>query len=196
MAFVTYILLSTLIAGLNGRFDPTLLGITTTNASLIILLELLLLWLGKYLLNIQSESQIYDLVAYSGYKFVGVIVTVAVGAALSGGGSKAGGWIGWAVFAYAFNANAFFLVRNSPLLPSHPSLPSPPCPPLPPLPSPSPTNHAPPKRLSRLIAHEHAAPQPKIRPPPLRLLARYPGRGHANHRPRPEITKNAVSVCV
>lgn len=116
MAFVTYILLSTMIAGLNGRFEPQLLGLTFSNASVIILLELVVLWLGRYFLNINSESQIYDLVAYSGYKFVGVIVTMGVsailnaGAAGAKGGGKGHGWIGWGVFAYCFMANAFFLV--------------------------------------------------------------------------------------
>jgi hypothetical protein len=109
MAFVTYTLLSTLLAGVNGTFEPQLLGITFSNASVIILLELVVLWLGKYFLNIQSESQIYDLVAYSGYKFVGVIVTIAV-AALFNHGMGTGGWVGWTVFAYTFMANAFFLV--------------------------------------------------------------------------------------
>lgn len=111
MAFVTYILLSTLIAGLNGRFEPQLLGITFSNASIIICLELLVLWLGRYFLNISSESQIYDLVAYSGYKFVGVIVTIAF-AAVFNRGRGTGGWVGWATFAYTFLANAFFLLRS------------------------------------------------------------------------------------
>lgn len=109
MAFVTYILLSTLLAGLHGKFEPQLLGITFSNASVIILLELVVLWLGRYFLNISSESQIYDLVAYSGYKFVGVIVTIALSAA-SNAGKGTGGWIGWGVFGYTFMANAFFLV--------------------------------------------------------------------------------------
>ena len=109
MAFVTYILLSTLIAGLNGKFEPQLLGITFSNASVIILLELAVLWLGRYILNIQSESQIYDLVAYSGYKFVGVILTIAI-AAVVNGGKGTGGTVGWIVFGYTFMANAFFLV--------------------------------------------------------------------------------------
>lgn len=109
MAFVTYILLSTLIAGLNGKFEPQLLGITFSNASVIILLELVVLWLGRYFLNISSESQIYDLIAYSGYKFVGVIVTVGVSSAVNAG-SGTGGWVGWTIFGYTFMANAFFLV--------------------------------------------------------------------------------------
>jgi protein transport protein YIF1 len=114
MAFVTYVLLTTLIAGLNGKFEPQLLGITFSNASMVIVLELAVLWLGRYFLNISSESQIYDLVAYSGYKFVGVIVTIAV-AAMMNGGRGTGGYVGWVVFGYTFLANAFFLV--SPLTP-------------------------------------------------------------------------------
>lgn len=131
MAFVTYILLTTLLAGLSGAFEPALLGLTFSNAAVIIGLELLVLWLGRYFLSISSESQIYDLVAYSGYKFVGVIATVATSAVVgawrrmasgsknpaAGAGSGAG-WIGWVVFGYTFLANAFFLV-------SFPSSPSP-----------------------------------------------------------------------
>ena len=109
MAFVTYILLSTLIAGLNGKFEPQLLGITFSNAAVIICLELVVLWLGRYFLNISSESQIYDLVAYSGYKFVGVIATVGLSAVFKAG-QGTGRWVGWGVFAYTFMANAFFLV--------------------------------------------------------------------------------------
>jgi len=109
MAFVTYILLSTLLAGLRGAFRPELLGLTATNAFAVVVIELLLLKLGTYLLNISNESQWLDLVAYSGYKFVGVIATVAVAGVFSGGRGT-GGWIGWAVFGYTFMANAFFLV--------------------------------------------------------------------------------------
>ena len=107
MAFVTYILLSTLLAGLHGKFEPQLLGLTFSNASVIIVLELVVLWLGRYFLNISSESQIYDLIAYSGYKFVGVIVTMCISAML---GPSRGGWLSWTVFGYTFLANAFFLV--------------------------------------------------------------------------------------
>lgn len=105
MAFVTYILLSTLLAGIHGAFRPELLGLTATNAFAVVIIELILLKLGTYLLNISNESQWLDLVAYSGYKFVGVILTVAVSGIFSG--VK---WISWLTFAYAYAANAFFLV--------------------------------------------------------------------------------------
>jgi hypothetical protein len=109
MAFVTYILLATLLAGLRGAFRPELLGMTATNAFAVVIIELLLLKLGTYLLNISNESQWLDLVAYSGYKFVGIIFTIALSAAITGGNGK-GGYIGWVVFAYTYMANAFFLV--------------------------------------------------------------------------------------
>jgi hypothetical protein len=110
MALVTYILLSTLVAGLRGAFQPELLGYTATFAFIIVSFEIVLLKLGCYLLSISNESQLLDLVAYSGYKFVGAIVTVFVSEVLSSG-KGTGGWVGWTVFSYTFLANALFLVR-------------------------------------------------------------------------------------
>lgn len=109
MAFVTYILLSTLLAGLRGAFHPELLGLTATTAFAVVIFEILGLKLGCYLLSISNESQLLDLVAYSGYKFVGIIVTLVVSEILNRGRGT-GGWIGWTVFTYTFLANAFFLV--------------------------------------------------------------------------------------
>lgn len=112
MAFVTYILLSAVIAGLRGEFQPELLGYTATTAFAIVIFEILGLKLGCYLLSISNESQVFDLLAYSGYKFVGIIVTVLVSEIISGGKGSAG-WIGWTVFGYTFLANALFLVSSS-----------------------------------------------------------------------------------
>ena len=124
MAFVTYILLSTLIAGLRGAFHPELLGVTATTAFVVVIIEIGALKLGTYILSISNESQLLDLVAYSGYKFVGIIVTLVVSELMHGFmGSKpslgtatgsqrsTGSWLSWVVFLYCFLANAFFLVR-------------------------------------------------------------------------------------
>lgn len=111
MAFVTYILLSAVIAGLRGAFQPELLGYTATAAFAIVFVEIMGLKLGCYLLSISNESQLFDLVAYSGYKFVGIIVTVLV-SEIMGGGEGGAGWIGWTVFTYTFLANALFLVSS------------------------------------------------------------------------------------
>ena len=99
MALVTYILLSTLLAGLQGQFQPELLGYNASKAGVVIILELVFLKLGSYFLNISSESQLLDLVAYSGYKFVGVIMTLIM-AELVNRGHGNGGWIGWTIFFY------------------------------------------------------------------------------------------------
>ena len=114
MAFVTYILLSSVLAGLRGEFQPELLGYTATTAFAIVIFEILGLKLGCYLLSISNESQVFDLLAYSGYKFVGIIVTLIVSEIVSGGKGSAG-WIGWVVFGYTFLANAFFLVSSAAL---------------------------------------------------------------------------------
>ncbi|KAI9880972.1 MAG: hypothetical protein M1830_009466 [Pleopsidium flavum] len=111
MAFVTYILLSTLLAGLRGAFHPELLGLTATTAFAVVIFEILGLKLGCYLLSISNESQLLDLVAYSGYKFVGIIVTLVVSEILNRG-TGTGGWVGWTIFTYTFLANAFFLLRS------------------------------------------------------------------------------------
>ena len=110
MALVTYILLSTVLAGLRGSFHPELLGSITTTAIAVVIFEIVLLKVAMYILNITNDSQLMDLVAYSGYKFVGIIVTLALSEILSGGNGT-GGLIGWSIFLYTFLANAFFLVR-------------------------------------------------------------------------------------
>ena len=112
MAFVTYILLSTLLAGLRGAFHPEVMGLTATAAFAIVAMEILGLKFGTYILSISNDSQLLDLVAYSGYKFVGVIVTLVVAEILNRG-TGTGGWVGWTVFTYTFLANAFFLVSSA-----------------------------------------------------------------------------------
>lgn len=109
MALVTYILLSAMLAGFRGSFHPELLGSITTTALAVMLFEILCLKVAMYLLSISNDSQLLDLVAYSGYKFVGIIVTMVASEILTPGRGT-GGWVGWTVFTYTFLANAFFLV--------------------------------------------------------------------------------------
>ena len=111
MALVTYILLSAMLAGLRGAFQPELLGYFASFAFVIVVVEIVLLKLGCYLLSISNESQLLDLIAYSGYKFVGAIVTIVISEIFSAG-KGTGGWTGWTVFTYTFLANALFLVSH------------------------------------------------------------------------------------
>lgn len=117
MAFVTYILLSTVLAGIHGSFDPKLLGEVFFSAMIIIGLELSVLWLGSYLLSIPSSSTSYsnwvERLSYASYKFVSLSLVLLLSEIFNkkrGGGT--GGWIGWSVFIYAYLANGLFLLRS------------------------------------------------------------------------------------
>ncbi|KAH9914181.1 YIF1-domain-containing protein [Epithele typhae] len=108
MALVTYILLAALYSGLNSRFHPEILGITASKALAVVLLDFCFVKAGCYILNIPGglSSQVLDLLAYGGYKFVGVIITL-VGALLGLGSS-----VYLLVFLYTFFSTAFFLLRS------------------------------------------------------------------------------------
>ncbi|KAK2731637.1 hypothetical protein FQN55_004533 [Onygenales sp. PD_40] len=111
MALLTYIILSTALAGLRGSFHPELLGSITTTAIAVVIFEILCLKIAMYILNINNDSQLLDLMAYSGYKFVGIIATLVSSEVLTPG-QGTGSWVGWTVFTYTFLANAFFLLRS------------------------------------------------------------------------------------
>jgi hypothetical protein len=111
MAFITYILLSTVLAGMRGSFHPELLGSTTSTALFVVVFEIVVLKIAMYLLSITNDSQLLDLVAYSGYKFVGVIITLFLAEIVTGGGGT-NNWAGWVLFLYTWYANAFFLVSQ------------------------------------------------------------------------------------
>ncbi|KAF8623762.1 hypothetical protein AX15_006204 [Amanita polypyramis BW_CC] len=106
MALVTYVLLCALYSGLRGSFHPKVLGESASRALGVLMIDFCFVKLGCYFLNVQGSSQVVDLVAYGGYKFVGVIL------ALTAGFLKAPYPLWSLVFIYAFLANAFFLLRS------------------------------------------------------------------------------------
>ncbi|KAF7324841.1 WD-REPEATS-REGION domain-containing protein [Mycena kentingensis (nom. inval.)] len=106
MALVTYILLCALDSGVHARFHPQVLGESATRAIMVVILDFLFLQLGCYFLNVQSTSQSIDVIAYGGYKFVGVIIIILAGFL------QIGGVLGWIAYVYFITANAFFLMRS------------------------------------------------------------------------------------
>ncbi|UZJ52861.1 hypothetical protein CBS101457_002181 [Exobasidium rhododendri] len=106
MSVVTYVLLVSVIRGIESRFHPEVLGLVLSRALGIIFFEFILIKLGCYLLNIVGEHTVVDLLAYSGYKFVGVILTLLIGL------MKLGRLSYWSIWAYTTAANAFFLLRS------------------------------------------------------------------------------------
>jgi hypothetical protein len=73
MALVTYILLAALQTGLQERFHPKVLGESASRALAVVLLDFAFVKIGCYFLNVQGSSQVVDLIAYGGYKFVGYV---------------------------------------------------------------------------------------------------------------------------
>jgi hypothetical protein len=115
MAFVTYILLSAFLSGIQGHFSPEDFSVTASYAFAVVIFEMVVIKLGCYLLSIGGQGQVLDLVAYGGYKFVGIVVTMLVRLAGILGrreGEKKGWgrWIEWSVFMYCFLGLGFFMV--------------------------------------------------------------------------------------
>jgi hypothetical protein len=64
------VLLMGYIAGLNGRFQPDILGMTASYAMATILFELIVIRLGVYVVGSSTEPpELLDLLAYTAYKF-------------------------------------------------------------------------------------------------------------------------------
>ncbi|CAG7851831.1 Protein transport protein yif1 AltName: Full=Heavy metal resistance factor 1; AltName: Full=YIP1-interacting factor 1 [Serendipita indica DSM 11827] len=106
MALVTYILLSALRAGLDSKFHPEVLAAKMSKAITIIVLECVFIKLGCYTLAVEGKSQLPDIIAYVGYKFVASTVLLV----LSIIGFRAS--LYWGIFLYLFCANGFFLLRS------------------------------------------------------------------------------------
>ncbi|KAG9047636.1 hypothetical protein FS837_001829 [Tulasnella sp. UAMH 9824] len=105
MALVTYVLLTALVAGMNNRFHPEVLGVGLSKAFAVLIMDVAFVKLGCYTLNIQSSAQVVDLAAYGGYKFVGAVAVLLASMVL---GRK----LWWCVFFYFFGAIGFFLLRS------------------------------------------------------------------------------------
>jgi len=87
MALVTYILLSALRAGLDSKFHPEVLAKKMSTA-----------------LGVQGNSQLVDVLAYTGYKFVPTTALSLLRIL------RFKSTLYWTVFLYLFAANGFFLV--------------------------------------------------------------------------------------
>ena len=88
-----------------GRFSPEQLGITASSLLAWMLAEVLVIWLCLYLLAVHSQLKWLDLIAFCGYKYVGMIASVGLG--LLGGS-----YVYYGVLGYSAVAIAYFLVSS------------------------------------------------------------------------------------
>ncbi|RZF43085.1 hypothetical protein LSTR_LSTR001263 [Laodelphax striatellus] len=105
MAYVTYILIAGLALGTQDRFSPEILGIQASSALAWTIAEILVELVTLYITNIQTHLRALDLLAYSGYKFVGIIFAVLLSLLFH----KTGYYI---ALVYSSFALAFFIMRT------------------------------------------------------------------------------------
>ncbi|XP_066560046.1 protein YIF1B isoform X2 [Amia ocellicauda] len=79
MAFITYILVAGLALGTQNRFSPEILGMQASSALVWLIMEVLATLLSLYLVTVNTDLTTIDLIAFSGYKYVGMIVGVLAG---------------------------------------------------------------------------------------------------------------------
>lgn len=119
MALVTYMLLFSFARGLQSKFKPEVLGESLTKAIAVVMLEFIEIKLGCYFLDVRDSGGAsgVEILAYGGYKFVGIIATIIASML------DFGMVVNWGVFFYTFCANAFFLVSRCMRLSSNISAP-------------------------------------------------------------------------
>ncbi|XP_077589379.1 protein YIF1A [Stigmatopora nigra] len=105
MAFITYILLAGMALGIQKRFSPEVLGLCASTALAWLVIEVMVMLLGLYLLTVHSDLSTFDLLAYSGYKYVGMIFTVLCGLLFGSDGY-------FVALAWSSCALMFFIVRS------------------------------------------------------------------------------------
>ncbi|XP_072030580.1 protein YIF1B-B-like [Amphiura filiformis] len=109
MGFVTYLLLAGVALGKVDRFTPEELGIQASSALVWLVIEILAVVLTLYVMNIQSTLRTLDLIAFSGYKYVGMIVCLLAQILVGNMGY-------WVALLYTSAAIVFFLGRNLKLI--------------------------------------------------------------------------------
>jgi protein transport protein YIF1 len=77
MSGITYVLLSALMYGTAGKFNPEVIPSVTTFCFFVQAFEVAAIRLGFYLM--QSQVAILDLFSYTGYKYVGLCINMIVG---------------------------------------------------------------------------------------------------------------------
>ena len=62
--------ITAIITNLIFRFTPEMLGMTATTAFVWLMIEIGIVQLAMYLISVTTDIKIFDLAAFSGYKFV------------------------------------------------------------------------------------------------------------------------------
>ncbi|XP_012526834.1 protein YIF1B-A [Monomorium pharaonis] len=78
MAFFTYVATAGLVLGMQGRFTHEQLGILASSALAWGVFELVVHTVSLYVMNLQTSLATLDLLAYCGYKYVGINASLLI----------------------------------------------------------------------------------------------------------------------
>lgn len=107
MAYITYILLWLVFQGLQGDFHPQLFGYLASQTLACSFLDILIFKVGLYLLNCSTQTSLWDLVAFSGYKYVSIIAILCWKHVIGGS------WYVYYLVLFVVTANlSLFLMRS------------------------------------------------------------------------------------
>jgi hypothetical protein len=105
MGFITYILLSSYAQAQYSEFHPDVIGLVASRTLVFLIIEIAALKAGCYLISAPISPPLIDLLAYTSYKFISVIIVILVGLSL---GSFAF-WISLLIFSLS---TALFMMRT------------------------------------------------------------------------------------
>ncbi|CAF0782993.1 unnamed protein product [Adineta steineri] len=77
MSAITYVLVAGLVLGTQDKFTPEQLGMHASSVLVWNIIEICVLCFTFYILNVQSKLRTLDLIAYCGYKYVGMIAALS-----------------------------------------------------------------------------------------------------------------------
>ncbi|XP_077995386.1 protein YIF1B-A-like isoform X2 [Glandiceps talaboti] len=109
MSFVTYLLVAGYVLGTQNRFDPEQLGVQASSSLIWLIIEIGIILLTLYVMNIPSQIRYLDLIAFCGYKYVGMIIVLLAGLCFRSLGF-------YIALLYTATCIVFFLVRTLRLL--------------------------------------------------------------------------------
>lgn len=109
MSGITYVLLSALLYGTAGKFNPEVIPDVCTKCLITQVLEVLAIRLGFYFLR--ANIAFLDLFCYTGYKYQGLCLNMIVGLILKHFSLGSRGYYG--SFLYTGSAAAYFMLKTT-----------------------------------------------------------------------------------
>lgn len=80
MFFITYVLLVSALRGTKDDFTPEVLTSIASTGLILLSIEAAIIKLGFYLLSTPNTFSILDIAAFSGYKYVGIVLSLLISA--------------------------------------------------------------------------------------------------------------------